>query len=292
MRWLVIQSDGVHKGQDDWAPNWFLRECYSLQDALRRSGHEADVWGLRHANYAQTPDFNSYDAVILAENYEMDWLPDFSKMWRPLRIQWIIDLHWQPWEVYYPWSQHMDIVMHATLSSIEPYERQVPKPKHVWFPNAVDDRYFNLEIPYSTGNRPTDVVFIGGKGAPREKTIDRMVAEVGMFYGYGITGHDYINALRKAKIGFNKNLAGDLNYRTFETIACGGCLVTQRDWALEKLGFVDGHNCVLYESDDEAVSQTKELLASGKWADIGYAGHVLSAKHSYAERIKLLLNHL
>lgn len=290
MRWLIIQSDGVHRGQDGWSPNWFLRECYSLQDALRREGHQADIWGLRHANFENVPDFNSYDGILTVENYEMSWLPDFSAIAKPVKAQWIIDLHCQPWENYTRLSRDMDIIMHSSIRVLEDYERQVPRPKHIWFPNAADDRYFNLDTPHRL-ERNTNIVFIGGKGS-REGTINRMVADVGMTYGYGITGYSYIDALRRAKIGFNKNLSYDINYRTFETIACGACLLTQRDWDLEKLGFVDGENCVLYDSDDMAVELAKELLATGKWQEIGRAGLELAKRHNYVERIKLLIGHL
>lgn len=288
MKWLIIQSDGVHKGQDGWEPNWFLRECYSVQHALKLLSEEADVWGLRHDNFSTTPDFDSYHAIILAENYEMDWVPDLAYR-APFRFHWVIDLHWQPWTNYYRWSEASDIVLHATQQFIETYEKHVLRPKHYWFPNAVDDRYFNLKGAPS--DRAHDIVFIGGKGKPREQLIDRMVAEAGMFYGYGITGRSYIRTLQHAKIGFNKSLAGDINYRTFETIACGACLLTERNWNLEKLGFTDGVNCVLYESDDHAVELAKELLSTGRWKEIGRAGAELAKKHTYAERVKLLLSH-
>lgn len=289
MKWLIIQSDGLHKGQDDWSPNWFLRECYGLRDALKRHGHEADIWGLRHVNFEQTPDFNSYDAVLLVENYEMGWLPDFRKMTKPVKLQWIIDLHCQDWNNYYPWSEQMDVVLHSTQTFVPIYEKHVPRARHYWFPNAIDDRYFRVIITGGSSEvRQNDIVFIGGKGPRREKVIDRMVAEVGMYYGYGITGIPYIGSLQHSKIGFNKNIGDDINYRTFETIACGACLLTERNYHLEKLGFVDGVNCVLYENDDHAIQRAKELLASGDWQRIGLAGVELAKRHSYFERLNLI----
>jgi len=289
MKWLVIQSDGAHKGQDSWTPNWYLRECYSLADALRSQGHQADIWGAGHGNFHVPPDFNSYDGILLVENYDFGWMPEFSEITKPIKVQWIIDLHTQPWSNYLRWSRDMDMVMHSSIRMLEDYERQMPSAKHIWFPNAIDDRYFNLGVEEFP--RTTDILFIGGKGS-REKTIDRMVAEAGMTYGYGITGASYIDALRRTKIGFNKNLSWDINYRTFETIACGACLLTERDWDLEKLGFVDGKNCVLYESDSGAVERTKDLLGSGQWQGIARGGLELAKRHSYTERIKLLIGHL
>lgn len=291
MRWLIIQSDGVHKGQDGWSPNAFLRECYGLQWALRANNEEADIWGLRHENFESPPDFNSYDFILLLENYETSWLPDFSRMSRALRLQWIIDLHcFQDWNFFSRISQDMDIVLHSTRPFIPDYQELAPKCRHLWFPNAVDDRYFRLDE--SKPERFSDILFIGGKGPARAALLDRMVSETGMTYGYGMTGTQYIIALQTAKIGFNKNQAKDINYRTFEVIACGGCLLTDRDPALGDLGFIHNGNCVLYESADEAVALARKLLIDGSWKTIAEAGHQLSAKHTYTQRIKDLLRQI
>lgn len=286
MKWLIIQSDGAHKGQDSWTPNWYMRECYSLQDALRRNGEEAEIWGFGHGNFLFPPDFNSFDVVVIAENYDFGWMPDLSKITKPKKIHWVIDLHCQPWTNYYRISEACDIVLHATQPYVETYERHVPGAKHYWFPNAIDDRFFNVNEEHE---RSINIVFIGGKGPSREKIIDRMVNEAGMFYGYGITGKDYVSALQHAKIGFNKNLSDDMNYRTFESLGCGACLLTERNWNLEKLGFVDGTNCVLYESESHAVHQARELLSRGTWEPIGREGRKLAKRHTYFERIKPII---
>lgn len=289
MKWLIIQSDGEHKGQDSWSPNWFLRECYSLQHALIVNGESADIWGLRHLNFAETPDFNSYDAVLMVENYEMDWLPDFSRITHPLRIQWLIDLHCHSWNGYLQAAQNMDTFLHSTSFHIAEFKRKEGGfKKHLWFPNAVDDRYFESQ----NQERNQDIVFIGGKSPSRVRILERMEKETGMFYGYGITGVPYIRALQRAKIGFNKNIAQDINYRTFEVLACGACLLTEIDPDLAELGFKDGENCVLYRSEDEAVARAKEILADGSWSRIGQAGMELARKHTYVERIKYLLTKL
>jgi hypothetical protein len=295
MKWLIIQSDGMHKGQDGWERNDYLRECHSLQYALQINHEQADVWGLRHDNFASVPDFEAYDVVLLVENYEFDWLPDFSRMTKPLRIQWVIDLHCQHWERYARFSEHMDIVLHSTKSLIPGYAHCVPRARHLWFPNAIDGRHFTLDFLGAMElnfDRKTDIIFIGGKGPARGQTIDRMVAEAGMTYQYGITGARYIAALASSKIGFNKNQAGDLNYRTFEVLGCGACLLTERDPVLEELNFVDGQNCVLYGDDGEAVRKGQELLASGQWQQIAREGYQLSKRHTYVQRIKQLLGQL
>ena len=55
-----------------------LRECHALQYSFEQNGIAADVWGPRHDNYAHRPDFESYDLLLCAENYGLEWLPDLS----------------------------------------------------------------------------------------------------------------------------------------------------------------------------------------------------------------------
>jgi len=293
MKWLVIQSDGQHKGQpgDPWEPNWFMRECYAIQHALIAFGDKADVWGLRHEHYDQTPDFNNYDGIFTCENYEFGWLPRVNGLYRALRIFWIIDAHWQPLNAYAEAIKSYDIILHSTRSFIEPYQKLYPGPKHVYFPNGVDNRFFDGEI-YLKKKHRKPIIFIGGKAAPRAEAIDRMVAEAGMEYSYGVTGMKYVEAVLDAKIQFNKGLNGDINYRNWETIGLGTCLLTEYDPEMEALGFQHDVNCLFYRTVDEAVDLAKLYTTNGEWKRVAKAGYELSKQHTYVRRMNTLIHHL
>lgn len=291
MKWLVIQSDGEHKGQDGWEPNWMMRECYFIQNALLVFGDKAETWGLRHANYGQMPDLYSFDGIFTIENYELGWLPDVSKCWKALRLYWLIDAHWQPIERFDAVIPQYDVVLHSTRQFIEPYQKRFPNQKHVYFPNGVDSRFFDQER-YSTRPHSRGVIFIGGKGPPRAAAIDQMVAQCGMSYAYGVTGAAYIRAILNAKIQFNKGLNGDINYRNWETIGLGTCLLTEFDPEMEKLGFKHDVNCLFYRTIDEAVELAHHFLNTGQWERVAQGGYRLSQRHSYTERIKHLLPNL
>jgi len=290
MKWLIIQSGGEHRGQDGWAPNWFLRECFSLQDALIRHGQVADVWGLRHDNYAATPDFNSYDAIFMAENYEFDWIPDLSTF-RGLKFQWVIDLHHQGPDPYTKFARRFipSMMLHATAHLMPDYANLLDMPvKHGWWPNAVDDRYFDL-ARYPKLSREVDCVFIGGIGT-RKSAIETMRSKAGMAYDYGITGYNYINALRATKVAFNMPINRDINYRTFEAIGLGACLLTQADPDLQRLGFEHEQNCVLYQTAEQAAELSTHLVRSRDYERIAENGHKLLARHTYFARIGTLLD--
>jgi hypothetical protein len=301
MKWLIIQSDGKHKGQhgDAWTPNWYLRECYSIRRALLAYGHDADIWGPGHRNYRSDfrSDFPSgffgYDGYFVAENYDMDFVPDLGE---PLiahkpRIQWIIDLHCQSPERYDQISARCNVILHSTRGLLPDYRKRHPRAQHLWFPNCIDDLYFDRN-KYPLRPRLTDLLFIGGEGT-RAADIRTMVDKAGMLYQYGITGEDYINAILGAKIQWNMGIAGDINYRTFETIGLGACLLTEHHADLSDLGFVNNVNCFTYYGIQNAVGMAKGLklsAASDNLARVTEAGYQLSKTHTYTLRIRNLLD--
>lgn len=287
MKWLIIQSDGEHKGQDGWTPNWYLRECYAIQHALIQNSQEADIWGLRHANYSQTPDFGSYDVIFCIENYETGWLPDLSSIKGTQKIQWIIDLHCQSYECYGKISKDMDLVLHSTRSLIDEYAKIYSNARHVWFPNGVDNRYFYCRDKEKT----VDVSFVGSKNPSRKEFIERLESEVGLKYHFA-TGQDMIDIISSSKIHFNKNIGIDMNYRIFETIGLGTCLITNYDDTLNEIGFVDGENILIYNDYSEAREKILSCLADGSWESIAKAGNEFSKNHTYSNRIKRLLEEI
>lgn len=291
MKWLILQSDGEHKGQDGWEPNWMMRECYAIQHALRVFGDHADIWGLRHDNYRTPPDIHSYDGIFTCENYEFAWLPHVNGCYRALRLFWIIDAHWQPLNAYADAIKGYDIVLHSTRGFIKPYQQLYPDPRHIYFPNGVDDRYFDRPLyPYTPPQ--TDLIFIGGKAAPRAAAIDYMVKECALRYAYGVTGVAYVRAVLNAKIQFNKGLNGDINYRNWETIGLGTCLLTEFDPEMELLGFKHDLNCLFYHTPEEAAQLAKTYLANGQWRRIAEAGYRLSRHHTYVKRVATLIHNL
>jgi hypothetical protein len=285
-RCLIVQSDGEHKGQDGWTPNWYLRECYALQHAFRANGVDADIWGRRHDNFAEQPDFERYDLLLCAENYELDWLPRFAAIRRPLKLQWIVDLHCQDPRRYLPVSEGCDVVLHSTRRLIKRYARRVPHARHLWFPNAVDDRYFDA------GRHPSDkrwdVMFVGSPHSSRDAVLAELERRVGLRRMF-ITGADMLACVAAARIHFNCNIGADINYRTFETIGLGTCLVTNADSDLTRLGFEDGVNCLTYRTTRRAVHAIETALRDGSWRAIGEHGYRLSRRHTYTCRVRDLL---
>lgn len=289
MKWLIIQSAGEHTGQDGWDRNDMMRECFAIRHALIANGHEVTVWGKRHPNFETTPDFNSFNAILTIENYDLGWLPRINTCYRPRKFYWVIDAHWQPINAYDDALKGYNVVLHSTKRFIKPYQENHPFAYHHYFPNGVDTRYFDRDAYVQHERHP--FLFIGGKAAPRAAAIDRMIREAGMEYSYGVTGMSYVKAVLTAKMQFNKGLNGDINYRNWETIGLGTCLLTEHDPEMEALGFKHNENCLFYTTIDEAIALAKEYLANGEWQRIGAAGYQLSRQHSYTKRIAALIDY-
>lgn len=286
MNWLVIQSDGMHKGQDGWCPNWMFRECYAIRYALERLGHRTEVWGLRHDNFEHRPDLSAFDAVFVAENYEFGWLPDLGAAKQV--FFWMIDAHIEPASRYDPILRQSHVVLHSSQRHVHAYSQRFPDRQHLYFPNGVDDRFFDAER-HPPRLRTDPLIFIGGKGASRAAALDRMQSECGLKYAYGITGMDYVAAVLDAKMQFNMPANGDINYRTWETLGLGCCLLTQHDPELENLGLMHRTNCLMYTSVDEAVQLARHYLTNGEWSHVAAAGYALSKRHSYTARMHEML---
>jgi len=287
MRWLIIQSDGEHKGQDGWTPNYYLRECYAIQYALQQNSQEATIWGLRHDNFNDRPDFESYDIIFCLENYETAWLPNFEHIRKPLKMQWIIDLHCQKWQNHDVISKHMDYILHSTKSLLNEYAKLYNRSKHLYFPNGIDSRFFyNRNSP-----KDIDLCFVGSKNPSRKELIERLEREHQLVYRFA-TGTDMIDLISRTKVHFNKNISCDINYRTFETIGLGSCLLTNYDENLLELGFVDKVNCLLYNSYEDCVEKIRYGLTDENYVKISRNAQELIPTNTYMHRVSQLLQQL
>lgn len=282
MKWLIIQTENQSKWRQGWTPNWHMRECYSFQYALNTIGIQADTWGKYQDNFDVVPDFESYDVIICIENYDSDWLPDFATIKSPTKIHWVIDLHiHNPLELA-KISNGCDIILHSTRSLMADYTKLVTA-EHIWFPNCIDDRFFGYrQLP-----KVNDLVFVGSDNPARSEIIGYL-KKIGLVSVF-ITGQDMIDIIAATKIHFNKNIRCDINYRTFETIGIGTCLLTDYNLELTDLGFADGINCLLYKTAEDAATKATEALRSESWHEISQKGHELSKQHTYISRIQSIL---
>lgn len=288
MKVLLLQCAGEHKGQDGWTENTFLRECFALKHAFELNNWEVDIYGPGHPALKLE---NKYDILLYLEQYKHNNFPKNLKLLfsKAIRVQWIIDLHYQGPEKYFEYSKECDIILHSTLPLMWEYNKLFQDKKHIYFPNGVDDRYFHGQGLDTT--KDENIIFVGSDHVSRREYIEKLKVDIGL-KSYFTTGIDMINRICGTKIHFNKNISNDVNYRTFETIGLGTCLITNYDKQLDDLGFVDGNNCLLYNDYAEALFKIRDALTNARWLDIEKYGYELSKKHTYTNRIKDLLKEI
>jgi hypothetical protein len=282
MKILLIQENGHHQ------PNRILRECFSWQRALQEYGDiDVHVWGQRHANFQDKPDFKKFDVIVCMENYDgNNWVPhEEIAQANVKKYVWAIDSHSKGIE-YFRWVKNRGKYQ-TILCSIKHHVGE----NDVWFPNAYDDHIIK---PLRVEKR-SFIGFCGCGSTPQRvnmlQTLKTKYPE--FIFDDFVIGDAMVESINSFELHFNFNVMDDINYRNFETIGCNIPLITNYNYQYDDLGFKDGKNCIFYKDMNELYEkidyykQNKQLLP-----DIASNGYKLSKKHSYRQRIKYLLKHI
>lgn len=86
---------------------------------------------------------------------------------------------------------------------------------------------------------------------------------------------EYAKAFNRSKITINLAKKHDRNYRVFESLACGACLVTNDILSVSGEDRKAGEHYLVYRNYAELEEILKDLLETGYWRDISKAGHEL-----------------
>ncbi len=283
MKILIIQENSRKK------ESVHLRECNSLKFWFNALGVEAECWGKGHDNFVK-PFYEfaeKFDFIFCLENYDNGWLPDLSKI-NAYKIFWSIDSHCALQE-HLSLARLVNFNLHLNstpsyMNHFEPYSEEC-----LWFPNAIDQRYFRPK----NVDKDTNVGFIGSMIADRSKVCPTLERLVGLKSYTNIIGEDYINLINSFHIGFNKSIADDINYRIFETTSCHVPLVTNYVPDLEKLFSLDDE-IVVYNNLKEAIGAITWLFndsqARNHVASMGYKRTI--ENHTYMHRCLTVIENL
>lgn len=273
MNILIIQEYSRHK------ENINYRECLCFERAFKALGHNATSWGLGHPNYEQKINFNDFDVIFCLENYGDYWIPNLSEYKEPLKIFYAIDPHVRGIE---PYNQIVrDKGFDHMFCAIESFCNK----DTLYIPPSVDENLiYNKNI-----ERDIDFGFVGNYVNEERKNLIESCARIfNLNVNIFKIGDEMVNLLNRFKISFNKNISYEgLNYRNFESIACGALLITSENKDLEKMGFKHEKNCLIYKDINDIRSffpMKKQVLV-----DIAAAGEELSKQHTYKERCKQII---
>lgn len=292
MNILLIQEHGRHEANREF------REALSMQRALAKLGHSADVWGLGYQHWSMVAERNyqleskakTADAIVLLEQYDQTgWVPDFSRFKGP-RVFWTVDSHCNL-------SEHQAQVKRQKithlLSSTARYLGAYEAPHKYWFPNCYDDTLVGpRDIP-----KQYDVGFCGNvcnRGAWINFLESLGNSDIGQLISFKkdifVIGEAMVQAVNSYRIHFNRNIADDLNYRSFETTGCRTCLLTNYTPGLEEL-FDIGNDLICYQNPEHLAQLIRHLLNNPEHLQaIAAAGHQRAKRdHTYTARARRLV---
>jgi spore maturation protein CgeB len=214
----------------------------------------------------------------LIENYNNGWLPNISKF-KGLKMFLSVDSHVIPQQHIQTCSVNkIDIVLNA----IESHKKYFLKYKCYYLPPAyADDLIYPNKLQKSV-----DVGFCGNwvNRADWINCIPNIKKDI------MVIGDDMVNAINSYKIHFNRNMADDINGRTFETLGCKTFLLTNHTENLDKL-FNIGEHLITYTTKLDLNDKIKYYLANSdireKIAESGY-NHV-KKNHTYNNRAQQII---
>ena len=253
------------------------------------------MWGRGHESFARplAEVARDADAVLLLENYDHGWVPDLSRL-RLLRIFWSIDSH-VTLRAHVTTCRRQKI--HLLLNSTEgylPHFRAAGR-TCAWFPNAYPA---DLVRPLPEIPKRYPIGFCGNV-LNRGAWLDELRAEFGLHVvsfetpagrNYDAIGRGMVRTVNSFRVHWNRNLADDINYRTFETLGCRTLLLTNHTPGLERLFDCERH-LALYRDGEDCKAQIRALLADPERIErVAAAGHTHArTHHTYDVRARQLL---
>lgn len=210
------------------------------------------------------------------------------------RVYWAIDVH-----MNFFWQRHYAGLFDLVLSAQKDYVPLLAAEGVLarWLPWGIDAEVFrDPGLP-----RPIDIAFVGVVDAHRPKRTAALaelhrrfdVQTFGADAAHRLSPAEMARVFASAKIVFNESVMGDLNFRTFEAMACGALLLTERiDNGLCDL-FVPGRHLAAYDPDT-LVAEAERLLGSTRERErMAREGAALvAARHTMGARMAALTDWL
>ena len=170
-----------------------------------------------------------------------------------------------------------------------------------WIPLAYDPEVHTCDNPINAESRPIDVCFIGVYGVPGDAgnpylhRLNGLMAlndaGLNVFMRTGLIFKECTDMYSQSKIAYNWSSSWDAAMRLWEGCAYGCCVVTNRIPYLDELGFIDGETCVIFETYEELISKTKQVLETGDWKRIAENGNrlITTYDNTYDARVETML---
>lgn len=170
-----------------------------------------------------------------------------------------IDSHIHGWYPLYAGA--FDLCAVSLRDDVPRFAAELSQERVLWLPPFAEDRYQPRQA-----EKDYDLLFVGTVDPETTPQRHDFLQRLGRgFPGLAVRRGDFAELLPRASVALNVAERGDLNFRVFEGLACGACLLTPRIGNGQDELFEDGVHFVTYEADDEAdaAAKVRSLLADG-----------------------------
>ncbi|MDP3089390.1 MAG: glycosyltransferase [Nitrospira sp.] len=224
-----------------------------FQESFRLLGHD-----VKWAGYHRTADIpltrSLLDARSLLTQLPPHWYPDLIVLGDestqplvlgletlPVPVVWYaIDSHIHAnWHMHY--AAAFDVILVAQKDWVPAYQLDGDRQHVSWMPlfcQGSHDLGFAREIPLS---------FIGTLDAARNPDRVDLILRLQTQYPIVVQSGPYDEIFNRSMMVLNQSVANDVNLRTFEAMACGALLLTERVGNGFSDLFQDRTHCALYE---------------------------------------------
>lgn len=278
-----------------------LGNAYFLE-SFRQLGHD-----VKWAGYHRTADLPLtrllLDAKDLLAQLPLHWFPDLILLGDesthplvlgleslPVPVVWYaIDSHIHAnWHMYY--AAAFDVICVAQKDWTQAYQIDGDRQHVSWMPlfcHRSNDQDLGLtrDIPLS---------FIGTLNADRNPDRVDLIHRLQSRYPIVVQSGPYQETFNRSMMVLNQSVANDVNFRTFQAMACGALLVTERVGNGFSELFEDRTHCVLYEKGkvDQIVEIAEHYRAhSVEREAIARQGYeTVMAAHTSLHRAQALLD--
>jgi hypothetical protein len=168
-----------------------------------------------------------------------------------------IDSHIHSWYPLYAGA--FDLCAVSLRDDVERFGAELGPGRVLWLPPFAEDRY-----QPRPAEKDFDLLFVGTVDPETTPLRHDFLGRLGReFPGLAVRRGDFVELLPRARVALNIAERGDLNFRVFEALACGACLLTPRIKNGQDELFEDGVHFVTYAADDEAdaAAKARSLLA-------------------------------
>ncbi|RRD69533.1 MULTISPECIES: glycosyltransferase [unclassified Desulfovibrio] len=224
--------------------NFETPSVYGWRDLVRLAGFEPDV--LVVADKSRAP------FVLGMENFPC------------LTVWYSVDAHIHSWQPFY--AQAFDLCLVSLRDRMGDFAGPFLSPERVWWspPFAA-----NEDVPLVGQSREWDCLFVGSVNANLPRRAAFLEALGSRLPGLRLEQGDYRQLFSRGRVLLNHCEHGDLNFRVFEAMGCGGCLVTPRvGHGLDAL-FTEGEHFLGYTPDsvEEALARIRFFLENPAHAE-------------------------